>query len=191
MAENSNISTPDLASIASSTLRRTYQQERRVRARQTPRGTGTTSADRSGNSQAIGNQVDAGIIQDGHLYAFDEDIGANRPSAPQLVQFSWPGAVKTGDPSGPHLVVLPNVSRIYMVTLAIGTLETDSDITVDFILNGTAFQALTLLPSEWSVIARNDGSWPPVGGNATDMMQVQCTTAGIIGSDLVAGIRIV
>lgn len=178
MAENTNLTIPDMAEIASRTHRRVYQRERKL----TPR---------VGNSQELNGNVNAGIIQDGHAYAFDEDIGAARPSAPQLVPFSWPGFVATGDPSGPHLVVLPNVSRIYMVTLAIATPDTDDDITVDFMLNGDTFQALTLSPDEQSTLARNEGSWPAVGGNATDILQVQCTAAGIVGADLVACIRIV
>lgn len=181
MPPDGNIRPPSLVDMLSAHKARLYAQERRLRP-------GTSRSSPPGAPDLDGN-LNVGVIQDGHSYIFDELTGAARPSAPQLIPFSWPGIVVTGDPSGPHLVVLPNTSRIYMVTLAVGTVDPD-DITVEYLLNGTSFTSLTLSGSEPSTLARYDDSWPALGGNATDYLQVQCTAAGAVGADLVAAVRI-
>ena len=178
MAGDNLLLPPDLSRIESDQFRRLYARERRVRPR-TP------------GSANLSGQLGVGIIQDGHSYVFDEVTGQARPSAPQNIPFSWPGTVITGPPSGPHLVVLPNISKIYLVTLAVGTVDPDDDITVEYSLNGTNFTSLTLAPSARSTLARYDSSWPALGGNASDVIQVQCTAAGSVGADLVAAVRIV
>lgn len=173
-----NITPDTMEGIASGHGARIYQRERKLNPR-------ATSSGQLDSNQSVG------IVQDGHSYVFDELLGSARPSSPQLVPFSWPGVIVTGDKSGPHLVVLPNVSRIYMVTLAVGTVDPDAVITVEFLLNGTSFTSLSLAESAVSTLARYDDDWPPVGGNATDILQVQCTEAGTVGADLVAAVRIV
>jgi hypothetical protein len=173
-----NITPGDMASIASLINARLRDRERKL----TPR---------AGSTQELNGNVANGVIQDGHAYAFDELLGASRPSAPQLIPFSWPGLVSPGDPSGPHLVVLPNVVKIYMITLAISVPDPDAEITVAFLLNGTEFDSLTLTTDETSTVKRYDTSWPALGGNETDAIQVQCTASGTVGSDLVANVRIV
>jgi hypothetical protein len=177
MPGSSNIVPPDLAEVASQANRRIYTQERQLKPR-TP------------GAQDLDGNFNVGIIDDGHSYTYDASLGGNRPSAPQLIPFSWPGLIVTGDPSGPLLIVLPNLSRIYMVTLAVATVDTANAITVDFLLNGDEFAELTLAANEQSTLERSDGTWPAVGGNATDILQVQCIAAGTIGADLVACVRI-
>lgn len=178
-----NIRPPSVGEILSRQKAGLYERDRQLRPG-TGRSSPTALADVNGN-------LNVGVLQDGHSYIFDETTGAARPSSPQLVPFSWPGIVTTGDKSGPHLVVLPNTSRIYMVTLAIGTVDPDDTIAVEFFLNGSMFTSLTLATSEVSTLARYEDSWPALGGNATDIIQVQCTEAGAVGADLVAAVRIV
>lgn len=179
-----NITPLTTEEILSGNHARLYQRERKL----TPRA---SSAEQQDNNLAIG------IVQDGHSYAFDEVVGAARPSAPQLVPFSWPGIVVTGDPSGPHFVVLPNTSKIYMLTLAVGTVDPDADITVDFLCNGTEFATMTIPAGDMAAPVQRydpdgvDAGWPVIGGNDTDYLQVQCTAAGLVGADLVAAVRIV
>jgi hypothetical protein len=176
--QNSNIIPLTMEEITSRHAARIYERERKLNPRATA-------------AEQLDNNLATGIVQDGHSYVFDELVGAARPSSPQLVPFTWPGQVFTGNPSGPHLVILPNTSKIYLVTLAIGTVDPDAEITISFLLNGTEFTTLTLSESEASTFARYDSSWPPLGGNATDIIQVQCTACGTVGADLVAAVRIV
>lgn len=158
---------------------RLYQRERKL----VPRASAAEQQD---------NNLSVGIVQDGHAYVFDEIVGAARPSAPQLIPFSWPGIVSSGNPSGPHLVVLPNTSKIYMLTAVVGTVDPDNDIAVDFLCNGTTFASLTIPAGDMAApTTRYDSSWPVLGGNDTDYLQVQCTASGTVGADLVAAIRIV
>lgn len=174
-----NILPTTLEEILSRNHGRLYQRERKL----TPRASAAEQQD---------NNLSIGVVQDGHAYVFDELVGAARPSAPQLVPFSWPGIVVTGDPSGPHLVVLPNTSKIYMLTAGVGTIDPDADIVVEFICNGTGFAALTIPAGDMAApTTRYDSSWPVIGGNDTDYLQVQCTAAGLVGADLVAAVRIV
>lgn len=178
-----NLRPPSVTDLLSRQKAGLYERDRQLRP-----GTGRSSPTAA---QDLVGQTNVGVLQDGHSYVFDETTGAARPSAPQLIPFTWPGQIFTGNPSGPHLIVLPNTSRIYLVTLAVGTVDPDDEITVEYLCNGESFTSLTLDASEQSTLARYDSSWPAIGGNATDIIQVQCTAAGSVGSDLVAAVRIV
>lgn len=169
---------PDLGESIADITSRLYTRERDI------------SNPPANRSSDLSDVSDGGWLDDGMTYAHDFSIGQQRPSAPQAPPWSYPGPLSTTALSGAWPVVLGYIARIYMVAITLGT-SGSSDTTVVFYLNGSSFTTLTLISGATIIVARNPGTWPTLGGNETDILQVATTAAGSDASDLVANVRIV